>query len=431
MDLPQSVCRILCGDFALKSVNNGGCLTDPRRDRPTAREACLREILSALAGSVDETPTLEIAVRSAAQLLDAPFARIWLLDEDGDLRTSTSYTGKVLPYGRRARLPGDSVAGLAARSGRVLMVADVTQHSSWRDPDFTAHSGLHAYLGAPVRRAGLQLGVLEVMRPLGVSFAPADRSRLLDLANSVAVAVHNARIVSALRQREREFSALVEYAPDVIARIDREARFVYVNPAVERVAGLAAELVRGKTLAELGTAPSAAAAWAICVQQVFETGHEVTADFPIAMASGVRMLQARLAPELAADGSIEHVLCIARDAPDRVRTAEAHEDLLRELLDQQRRLERLTERVLVLRGESVSRLPEHILPSLTQREADVLRYLVLGMSNPEIGRELNLSTATIKSHMTTLLAKLQAGDRTQAAVRAVSLGLASAVPYTI
>jgi len=311
------------------------------------------------------------------------------------------------------------------------MVADVSRHAAWRDPDFSARSGLHTYLGASVRRAGSKLGVLEVMRPLGVGFRSTDKSILLDLANAVAVAVDNARSVAALRQREREFSTLVEYAPDVVARIDRQARFVYVNPAVERVTGLAAESMRGKTLAELGTAHTAAAAWAICVQQVFETGHEVTADFPIAMASGERSLQARLAPELAADGSIECVLCTARDSPDRSRTAEEHEDLLRELLDQQRRLERLTERVLQLRGESTARVPEHLVPALTQRETDVLRLLVGGMSNPEIGRELNLSTATIKSHMTTLLAKLQAGDRTQAAVRAISLGLASAIPYKI
>src|SRR5579859_2428923 len=144
MDLPQSACRILCGDFALKSVNNGGCLTDPRRDRPTAREACLREILSALAGSVDETPTLEIAVRSAAQLLDAPFARIWLLDEDGDLRTSTSYVGAAFTPGRTTHLSIDSVAGLALRSGRGVMLADASRHTLWRDVDFTAHSGLRA-----------------------------------------------------------------------------------------------------------------------------------------------------------------------------------------------------------------------------------------------------------------------------------------------
>jgi len=406
-------------------------LANQRQNRLTSREACLREIVAALAGSLDETATLEIAVRSAARLLDAPFARIWLLDENGDLRTSTSYVGAAFTPGRTTHLSIDSVAGLALRSGRGVMLADASRHTLWRDVDFTAHSGLRAYLGAPVRRAGAKLGVLEVMRPLSVGFASADRSLLLDLANVVAVAVDQARTLAALRQREREFATLVECAPEVIARIDRQARFVYVNPAAERVAGLAAERVLGKTLAELGAAPHAATAWAICVRQVFETGREVTADFPIPMASEERSLQARIAPELAADSSIEHVLCIARDAPDRGRVEGAHEDLVRELLDQQRRLERLTERVLLLRGESAARVPARILPALTGRELEVLQLLVRGMSNPEIGRELNLSTATIKSHMSTLLAKLQAGDRTQAAVRAVSLGLASAVPYTI
>src|SRR5579859_5380333 len=144
------------------------------RDRLTTREACLREIVGALAGSLDQTAMLELAVRSATRLLDAPFGRIWLLDKDGDLRTSTTYTSKVLTRDREVRLPIDSVAGLAARSGRVLMLADVTRHTLWRDADFTSHNGLHAYLGAPVRRAGANLGVLEVMRPLGVGFGSGD-----------------------------------------------------------------------------------------------------------------------------------------------------------------------------------------------------------------------------------------------------------------
>jgi DNA-binding NarL/FixJ family response regulator len=45
------------------------------------------------------------------------------------------------------------------------------------------------------------------------------------------------------------------------------------------------------------------------------------------------------------------------------------------------------------------------------------------MTNREIGKRLNLSAGTVKNHITRLLPKLQAADRTQAAVRAVELGL--------
>lgn len=61
--------------------------------------------------------------------------------------------------------------------------------------------------------------------------------------------------------------------------------------------------------------------------------------------------------------------------------------------------------------------------SLTQRETQVLRHLALGLSNKEIGRSLSISIETVKEHVQHLLRKIDATDRTQAAVWAVRKGL--------
>jgi len=55
---------------------------------------------------------------------------------------------------------------------------------------------------------------------------------------------------------------------------------------------------------------------------------------------------------------------------------------------------------------------------LTPRETDVLRRLARGRSNAEIARELFLSEATVKTHVTHILTKLGLSSRTQAAVLA-------------
>jgi DNA-binding NarL/FixJ family response regulator len=60
---------------------------------------------------------------------------------------------------------------------------------------------------------------------------------------------------------------------------------------------------------------------------------------------------------------------------------------------------------------------------LTQRETQVLRHLALGLSNKEIGRSLSISVETVKEHVQHLLRKIEATDRTQAAVWAVRKGL--------
>jgi two-component system NarL family response regulator len=60
---------------------------------------------------------------------------------------------------------------------------------------------------------------------------------------------------------------------------------------------------------------------------------------------------------------------------------------------------------------------------LTHREQDVLEQIVRGKSNKEIGQELEISEATVKTHINSLLGKLGVTDRTQAATAALQRGL--------
>lgn len=63
------------------------------------------------------------------------------------------------------------------------------------------------------------------------------------------------------------------------------------------------------------------------------------------------------------------------------------------------------------------------LQPLSDRELCVLREVMAGRTNAEIAKLLILSVETVKSHLRSVLTKLQARDRTQAAVRGLQLGL--------
>lgn len=64
-------------------------------------------------------------------------------------------------------------------------------------------------------------------------------------------------------------------------------------------------------------------------------------------------------------------------------------------------------------------------PELSDRELEVLRLVAQGISNQEISTALAISESTVKTHINRILRKLDAKDRTQAAIMALKRGIAS------
>ena len=55
---------------------------------------------------------------------------------------------------------------------------------------------------------------------------------------------------------------------------------------------------------------------------------------------------------------------------------------------------------------------------LTNREVEILQFVAKGLSNKEVARELDIQEKTVKHHMTTIMSKLQARNRVEAALMA-------------
>ncbi len=84
------------------------------------------------------------------------------------------------------------------------------------------------------------------------------------------------------------------------------------------------------------------------------------------------------------------------------------------------------EAVIAPRGlPPVTKVDDPIKVRLTRRQQQVLDLLVEGSSNRRIGRSLHITEQTVKAHLHMIYHKLGAADRTEAAVSALRMGLAS------
>jgi DNA-binding NarL/FixJ family response regulator len=105
-------------------------------------------------------------------------------------------------------------------------------------------------------------------------------------------------------------------------------------------------------------------------------------------------------------------------------------DLYRELAGRNQELHNLIERLVrnggSAGGDAQERLDSGAIERLTPREQEVLRLVAQGKTNAEVAANLFVSVATVKTHIEHIIAKLGVSDRTQAAVRAVELGMLAA-----
>jgi DNA-binding NarL/FixJ family response regulator len=119
----------------------------------------------------------------------------------------------------------------------------------------------------------------------------------------------------------------------------------------------------------------------------------------------------------------------ALDGESTLLNQEVARRLILDLMDEQSKEEHFPSDIVIPEGSppALSRersQAEGTLPSsLSAREVDVLRLMMRGLSNQQIARNLLISTSTVKKHVRRIISKLGVSDRTQAAVRAIELGL--------
>ncbi|HEX2911431.1 MAG TPA: PAS domain S-box protein [Chloroflexia bacterium] len=147
----------------------------------------------------------------------------------------------------------------------------------------------------------------------------------------------------ATRQREQELQLLLENSPDVISRVNREKRYLYVNAALEEATGgiVSAATLIGKTDREVKRPESMIEPWYKQLDEVFESGQKKVFEFSFTQPDGeIRHFQSLLIPELspkidAEAGEISSVVTVTRDTTVYKRALEERRQVEKQLREQQ------------------------------------------------------------------------------------------------
>ncbi|HEU0169108.1 MAG TPA: GAF domain-containing protein, partial [Chloroflexota bacterium] len=187
---------------AATALENARTYTGEQRARLQAER--LQALTARLGQKVAAEDVLEQIAATAAELLEAPVAGVFLLDNTGQYFDLVA--GQGLDIGQDIRLPrGQSLAGRVIAAGRALVVEDARQAAVTALPRLVSPEAVGSLVVAPVTSPSAVLGVVEVYSVEIGAFDQHDADLLTALASAAGVVVENARLY---RERELDLSRL-------------------------------------------------------------------------------------------------------------------------------------------------------------------------------------------------------------------------------
>ncbi len=283
----------------------------------------LADASAALSTSLDYEATLSTVARLAVPRL-ADWCTIDLAEPDGRLRriavTHVDPAREEWAWELERRFPSDPASSdgpyQVLQRGESLFVPDITPDmfdGTPRDPEYmrlVRGLGLVSYIGVPLAAHGQVFGVLSLIMSdadSGRHYSAADLRLAEALGQRAGTAVDNARRHQQAVESVNMLNAVLAASPVGQAFVDRELRYVHVNPALARLHGVPVEQHPNRSIRDV--LPSWADVLEPLHRQVFDTGapiieHEIAVPAP---AGGIYHLVVSCFPVRDAAGDIRWV----------------------------------------------------------------------------------------------------------------------------
>lgn len=177
-----------------------GAIEKARRQRQLERTVVhlhhLSEVSQAIMSNVYLDDMLNMFVDLTARTMGYKICTVMLVDQERQelvLKATQSSNPEYL-HKPRPKV-GESIAGRAAREGRVITVADVKKHPDYRFPDIAERAGLTSLASVPLIFKGEVLGVLNCYTEKMHEFTREELAILQALSAQAALAIQTARLM--------------------------------------------------------------------------------------------------------------------------------------------------------------------------------------------------------------------------------------------
>lgn len=199
----------------------------------------MNNINKILASNLDIREVYKSFSEELNKVVDFDRMSITLLDEKREelliFAVSKDYRGSKLEEGMHYSKYG-TLAGKVVENGEVYMVSDTSQGSFSTDP-ILFKEGIKSRLSFPLVCKGEIIGSLNFGSKNVKNYSENHVEIINKIAPQLAIAIDNTRLFDKIKESEEKYRNLVEDIEDVIFRLDKKGRYLFLNSALKNVTG--------------------------------------------------------------------------------------------------------------------------------------------------------------------------------------------------